>query len=461
MRLFGDAGGMRQSVPMLRAAMRGLIAHALPILIAQLSSIGMMVVDTAVLGHVSSLDLAAVAIGGGIHVSVVFALVGILQAVSPVVAHLHGAGRDDEVAGVLQQGFWLALLLAVPGILFLTHPGALLGMVNMDAAVDAKVRQYLGLLAWGLPASLCYRTFYAFCNALGKPRVLMGIGLFSLAMHAVLAWGFALQGWLGVPLGVAGCAFSNILIGWTACFSGAAYLAGGPLGRRYRPFSNWHRPHWRAWRELLRLGLPMGLSNLVEITSFTLISLFVASLGATVVAGHRIIANLSALIYMLPLSLGIATMVAVGQAVGAHDAARARVTIRAGLLLSSALSTTLGILLWLIAEPLVAAYTNDPAVRAVALSLIIYVAVYQFFDALQTIAGHGLRAYRVTFVPMLVQIFCFWGVGLLGGAWLCFRWPAPLGVAGFWMAAVISLVLAAMLLSGLLYRVIASADSRA
>jgi MATE family multidrug resistance protein len=444
---------------MFRAAMRGLVAHALPILIAQLSSIGMMVVDTAVLGHVNALDLAAVAIGGGIHVSVVFALVGILQAVAPVVAHLHGAGRDGEVAGVLQQGFWLALLLAVPGIFFLTHPGSVLSMADMDSDVSVKVRQYLALLAWGLPAALFYRTFYAFCNALGKPRVLMGIGLFSLALHVLLAWGFALQGWLGEPLGVAGCALSNILIGWLACASGAVYLAFGPLGRRYRPFSNWQSPNWAIWRELLRIGVPMGLSNLIEITAFTLVALFVASLGATVVAGHRIVANLSALIYMVPLSLGIATMAAVGQAVGAHDGVRARVTIRAGLVLSGVLSIIIGVLLWLVAAPLVEAYTDDPSVRSVAMGLIAYVAIYQFFDALQTIAGHALRAYRVTFVPMLVQTVCFWGVGLLGGGWLCYRWSPPLGVAGFWLAAMVSLLLAATMLLPLLHRVIRATET--
>ena len=435
---------------MFLAVARGLIAHAFPILIAQLASIGMMVVDTAVLGHVSSVDLAAVAIGGGIHVSVVFALVGVLQAVAPVVAHLHGARRDSEVANVLQQGFWLAILLAVPGILFLTHPGGVLGLSSMDPAVEAKVRTYLGLLAWSLPASLFYRTFYAFCNALGKPRVLMGIGLLSLALHALLAWGLALQGWLGEPLGVAGCALSNVLIAWLACSSGALYLAFGPLGARYRPFANWSRPRWATWRELLRLGVPMGLSNLVEITSFTLISLFVASLGATVVAGHRTVANLSALIYMLPLSLAIATMAALGQAVGARDRARERLTVRAGLVLAAGASSLVGLLLWLTAGPVVAAYTDDPAVRLVAVGLVGYVALYQFFDALQTVAGHCLRAYRVTFVPMLVQIVCFWGVGLLGGGWLCYRWSPPLGVAGFWLASVLSLIGAAALLLPLL-----------
>lgn len=439
--------------------LRGLLAHAFPILVAQLASIGMMVVDTAVLGHVSPQDLAAVAIGGGIHVALVFALVGVVQAVAPVVAHLHGARRDDEVAGVLQQGFWLALTLSLPGVVFLLHPGFVLAPFGMDAVVDAKVREYLGLLAWSLPAALFYRTFYAFCNALGQPRVLMGIGLAALAVHALLAWGLALDGWTGAPLGVAGCALSNIVIGWLACLGAALWLHRGPLGRRYRPFANWARPHPATWRELLRLGLPMGFSNLVEITAFTLVALFVAGLGATVVAGHRIVANLSALAYMLPLSLAFATMAAVGQALGARDWLAARRLVRAGMGLAAVSSLAVGLLLWLAAEPLVAAYTDDPAVRGVALALIGYIAVYQFFDALQTIAGHVLRAYRVTFVPMLVQTVCFWGIALAGGAWLCYRWSPPLGVGGFWLASVIALVAAAAALLPLLRKVMKDLES--
>jgi MATE family multidrug resistance protein len=440
------------------SAMRGLAAHALPILVAQLASIGMMVVDTAILGHVSSADLAAVAIGGGIHVSLVFGLVGIVQAVAPVVAHLHGARRQDEVAGVLQQGFWLALFLAVPGVLFLRAPDFALAPFAMDAAVGAKVRDYLAWLAWSLPAALLYRTFYAFCNALGRPRVLMGIGLGALALHGLLAWGLALAGWTGEALGVAGCAISNVAVGWLACLGGAAWLHFGELGRRYRPFSAWQAPRWKTWRELLRIGLPMGFSNLVEITAFTLVSLFVAGLGATVVAGHRIVANLSALTYMLPLSLAIACMAAVGQALGARDFPGVRALVRAGMAMAAIGSLAVGLLLWLAAFPLVAAYTDDASVRAVALGLIAYVALYQFFDALQTIAGHVLRAYRVTFVPMLIQTFCFWGVALGGGAWLCYRAPTPLGVAGFWLAAVVSLMTAAALLLPLLVRVMRWAE---
>lgn len=218
-----------------------------------------------------------------------------------------------------------------------------------------------------------------------------------------------------------------------------------------RLIHGWQLPRLKPMRELLRLGLPMGFSSFVEISSFTLIALFVAQLGATVVAGHRIVANLAALCYMLPLALAIATLSQVGQAAGARDWPRSKASIAAGLLLAGGLSSALGLLLWLVARPLTAAYTSDFAVQAVALSLIGYVAIYQIFDAVQTVAAYSLRGYKITFAPMFVHIVCFWGVGLFGGWWLAFRAAQPMGVAGFWVAALSSLVLAATLLGALLW----------
>ncbi len=438
---------------MFLAACRGLIGHALPVLVAQLASIGMVVVDTAVLGHVGAVELAAVAIGGGIYVCILFALVGVLQAVTPMVAHRVGAGRDGEVVQVLRQGFWLALLLSVPGMALLIWPDWLLQLAPMESAVEAKVRGYLTVLACGVPASLLYRTFYSFSNALGRARMLMFIGLGGLVVHAFLAWGLALRGWSGTPLGVLGCALANITVSWLTCAAALLTLAWGPLGRRYRPFSGWESPHWPTWRELLRLGVPMGVANFVEISAFTLVALLIAPLGATTVAGHRIIGNIAALCYMLPLALAIATLAAVGQALGARDWRRAHVHLAAGLALAGGASSLIGLVLWHGIDPVVALYTNDAAVRKVAVSLVIYIAVFQFFDAVQTVAGHVLRAYRVTFVPMLVQTLVFWGVGMGGGWWFCFRWSPPMGIGGFWLASVLSLMLAAVLLGGLLWKV--------
>lgn len=439
---------------MLLKACRSLLSHALPILVAQLASVGMMVVDTVVLGHFSPIDLAAVAIGGGISISFIFALVGIVQAVTPLAAHAIGAGKDAEAASILRQGFWLAVLLSVPGVVLLTNSGFILELVPMEAAVAERAQSYLAVLAWGLPAYLLYRTFYSFSNALGRAGGLMLIGVGGLLLHAWLAWGLGLQGWLGRPLGVMGCALSNVLVSWFECVAAALALNFGAAESRYRVFSVWEWPSWPIWRELLRLGLPLGITNFIEMTAFTLVALLLSPLGATVVAGHRIIGNLAALCYMLPLALAIATLSAVGRSVGARDWRQAHVYIVAGLLLAATLSTVLGILLWGLREPVVAAFSDDREVREVALGLLAFIVVYQLFDALQTVAGFVLRAYRVTFVPMLIQSVVFWGVGLGLGWWLCYRTAVPMGVSGFWLSAVLSLILAAVLLGALLVKVV-------
>lgn len=420
-------------------------------LIAQLASMGMMVIDTALLGHYGTEDLAAVAVGGGIYISVVFALVGILQAVAPTVAHLRGAQRDGEIAGALQQAFWLAMLLAIPGVGFLLNPDPLLALSKIEPGVEAKARGYLSMLAWGMPATLLYRTFYSFCNALGRPRPLMLISLGGTLLHGLLAWLLVTGNWGGEALGVLGCGVSNATVGWFTLSCGLGYMLLNRTLAPLRLIHGWQLPRLKPMRELLRLGLPMGFSSFVEISSFTLIALFVAQLGATVVAGHRIVANLAALCYMLPLALAIATLSQVGQAAGARDWPRSKASIAAGLLLAGGLSSALGLLLWLVARPLTAAYTSDFAVQAVALSLIGYVAIYQIFDAVQTVAAYSLRGYKITFAPMFVHIVCFWGVGLFGGWWLAFRAAQPMGVAGFWVAALSSLVLAATLLGALLW----------
>ncbi|MCL2830422.1 MAG: MATE family efflux transporter [Betaproteobacteria bacterium] len=436
---------------MFRRETQRIAALAWPILVAQIAAIGMMIVDTVVLGHYATKDLAAVAVGSGVYVAILFALVGILQAVAPIVAHLVGAKEDHRVAGALQQSFWLALALCVPGVLLLIHPDPILALASIEPEVEEKLRAYLWILAWGMPAALFYRVFYYFCSALGRPRPLMVISFVGTFIHALLAWTLA-HGAPGLPwgaLGALGCAVSNVVVNFFELGCAALFLARSFA--RYRPFSDWQAPRLAAQREMLRLGLPMGLSAFVEITSFTLIALFLTPLGATVVAGHRVVANIAAVCYMLPLALALATLAEVGQAAGAREWHRSRVVVAAGMTLAAVLSTLLGVLLWFSGQSLAALGSDDPAVRAVALGLIGYVAVYQFFDSAQTVAAHALRGYKITFLPMLAHIVCFWGIGLGGGWWLCFAATPPMGVAGFWIGIVVSLVAAALFICGILW----------
>ncbi len=447
-----------------RAIAGRLAHHAWPILIAQVLSMCMMVADTLIAGHYGTTDLAAVAVGSGIYISVAMLLIGILQAVAPTVAHLYGAGRREDIGPALQQGFWLASMLALPGTLLLAFPHLLLDLARVPADLQGKTAAYLAATAVGLPAVLFYRTFYAFNNAIGRPRVLMALSLIVTSTHVPLAWALT-NGHLGfAPLGSIGCGISTAVVNWLGFSCGALYLARNRAYRDYRLFSAWAPPQRQAIGALLRLGLPMGLSTFIEITSFTLIALFVARLGAEAVAGHRVVANLAALIYMLPLSVSIATLVLVGQAAGAHDWARAQATVRVAMILTGALATAIGLLLWLGRDTVVGLSSADPAVRTVALGLLLYICVYQLFDAVQTIAAHALRGYKITLVPMLLHTLCFWGAGLGGGYWLCFYAPWRAGapsVAGFWEANMLASMLAAASFSILLRRVIRRQADRA
>jgi MATE family multidrug resistance protein len=178
---------------------RRIIDLAWPVLIAQLSSMTQMVSDTVLTGRYGTTDLAAVAVGSGIYISIVMLMVGILQAVAPTVAHHVGAGRKDAIGPAVQQGFWLALGLAIPAVLFLRHPDWLMQLSEISPEVEAGARDYLSTIAWGLPAVLLYRTFYAFTNALGRTRVLMAISLTTTAVHIPLSWAL-INGYLpGVP----------------------------------------------------------------------------------------------------------------------------------------------------------------------------------------------------------------------------------------------------------------------
>jgi len=430
---------------------------AWPVLIGQLAAMGMMVSDTMLVARYSTVDLAAVAVGSGIYVSITFSLAGVLSALAPTIAHLYGARRLDDIAPEFHQGVWLALLLAIPGVLLLCMPDPLLSLTRLAPEVEARTRAYLLVLAFGVPAAMVYRAVFMFNQAIGRPRPMMVISLIGTTLHVPLSWALIHGAGPFPELGAIGCAVSNVVVYATGCALGLAWISRATPYVPFRLFANWQTPRLAPIRALVRLGAPMGFSNFVEITSFALIALFVGELGAAVVAGHRVVGNMHGLMFMMPLALGTATLVLVGQAAGAQDWSRARLSALTGVAIAGALAIAFGLAVWLARASIVSLYTPDPAVQTVALGLIGYSAVFLFFDATHTLASFSLRGYKVSFLPMLVHVVCFWGIGLSGGWWLCFRGlgttVAPMGAAGFWAMSTLATVAALLLIGGLLLKV--------
>jgi len=230
----------------------------------------------------------------------------------------------------------------------------------------------------------------------------------------------------------------------------------------YAPFEIWGHglrpPDRQALLAQLRLGLPMGLSILIEVSGFALMAVFIARLGTTAVAGHQIAANLVAVMFMLPMALATATSTLVAQRVGARDRHDARRLARHGIGLGIGVAAVFGSALFLGREAVVRLYTQDAAVIAAALPLLAWVTLFHVVDAAQTLGAFVLRAYRIATAPMFIFAASLWGLGLGGGYWLAFDvsglTPAALrGAPGYWAASTAGLTLAAVLLLALVARV--------
>jgi len=411
-------------------------------------------------GHASASDLAAMGLGIAVYITVFVGLMGVLHALIPILAQYFGAGRLRDMGGMWGQGIWLSLLLSAVGAVIMLFPDAWLSLSgDIDPEVRAKVNAYLHALVLALPAALAFRTIYSLANAVSRPKIVMMINLGAVGLKFVCNSVF-IYGWAGVPaLGAAGAGVSTAITSWVMLAAGLWVLRCDPFFRRFH--LRLERPRRADLLELLRLGIPMGGSYLIEVCAFTFMALIVAREGTLVIGGQQIVANLTALSYMTPMSLGVAGAALTAQAIGAGDYALARRTGWTAVMLGMVGALMTALVLYLGRVPIVSAYTSDPAVAATAIALLPIIPVFHLCDAMQCMVSYLLRAYKVAFVPLVLQGVSLGLVGLVGGWWLGFgpgRYgllglrtavlpaQAPMGAATMWAMSAVGLTLSCALL---------------
>ncbi len=440
------------------------IAHlAWPVFVGQIAVLAFSTVDTVMAARVSAIDLAALAVGAAVYVSIFLGLMGTVLAIGPIAGQLFGAGRLREAGHEGEQAVWLALALAVPGCIALAFPEPFLALASVDGVVAAKVRAYLHGLGFALPPALVFTVFRGFNVAVSRPKAVMALQIAGLALKvpltAALVFGLALpgplDGWRLPALGTAGCGIATAIVMWLQAGAAIVLLRRDPfyarfgLGRRLSP------PAWTSLGPLLRLGVPMGLSILVEVTGFTFMAFFVARFGATAVAGHQIAANMVALMFMLPLAIGNSTGTLVAQAIGAADPAAAKRLGWHGMAIGCGLGVAVAGAVYAGRHVLVHAYTDNASIVAAALPIVAWLALFHVVDAAQTVAAFVLRAWRIATLPLLVYGVAVWGIGLGGGYAIAFdrsgRTPEwAHGAQGFWAMGAAGLLVTALGLVALL-----------
>lgn len=432
------------------ASVRRIKPLAWPVLVGQLSVLAFATVDTVLLARFGAADLAALAVGAAAYVTTFIGFMGVVLALGPIAGQLHGAGRDADAGRQLHQAVWIALGLGAVGSTLLAFPYPFLALARVSPEVEPKVRGYLLALAMSLPVSLLFAAYRAFNVAISRPKAVMALQLFGLALKvplsALLIFGLPAWGW--PPMGAPGAGLATCIAVWTQTLLAWRVLRTDPFYAPYRLLGRGlDRPDRQGIGAQLRLGLPMGGAILVEVTGFAFMAVFIARLGTTAVAGHQIAANLVSMLYMLPLAIAQGTSTLVAQRVGARDFADARRLGWHGMALGFGVAALVGSAVWAGRETVVRLYTADAAVAAAALPLLAWVALFHLGDALQAVSAFVLRAWRIATVPLVVNAVALWGVGLAGGYVLAFdvsgNVPAALhGAPGFWAAATAGLALA-------------------
>jgi len=251
-----------------------------------------------------------------------------------------------------------------------------------------------------------------------------------------------------------GCAVATALGMWLMLGAMVWWVRIAPAYRATYPFGTWEGPDWQEIGAMFRLGLPIGITYFAEVSAFGAISLLVARFGVVQVSAHQIALNFVSLVFMVPLSFGIALMTRVGQALGEGDPARARFVGWVGVAMSVAFGVLSAAFILLFRWEIARAYTSDVAVQAMCVQLLLFAALFQLSDSTQVAVASAIRGYKVTRGPMVIQLLAFWGVSLpvgyvlgLGPAWFAWSPAAPMAAIGFWIGLVMGLTVAAVLLT--------------
>jgi MATE family multidrug resistance protein len=431
-----------------RDSLRRIAPLAWPVLVGQVAVLAFATVDTVLLARLSALDLASLAVGAAAYITVFIGLMGVVLAVGPIVGQLFGAQRHADAGAQLQQAVWLALGLSVVGVVLLAFPAPFLALARAPTEVESKVRGYLLALAFALPPALLFTAFRGFNNAVSRPKAVMALQLGGLSLKVPLSIALAYGAGPLPGLGVTGCGIATAIVMWAQLFAAVALLRRDPFYRRFA-IGALRRPDASAITALLRLGVPMGLSILIEVTGFTFMTFYISRIGATAVAGHQIVANLLSLLFMVPLALGNATGTLVAQSIGANRLADARRIGWHGVAIALVVAAVVGTATYLARGGVVRAYTDQAAIAAAALPLLAWLALFHIVDAAQCVISFVLRAWRIAVVPLIIFASSIWGVGLGGGYLLAFDVggqvpPALHGARGFWIAATVGLGVAAI-----------------
>ncbi len=394
--------------------------------------------------------LAAVALGNAVFFASMIFGMGVMNAVSPMVSQAFGAGDLPQVGRAFRQGLWLAVAIGLPIFLLVRSMPAVLIVMGQDPDTVELTRGYIKTISWGVFPFLLFIGTRSFVEAVSRPRPATVIALFGVALNIVANY-ILMFGKLGAPaMGIAGTGLASTIVFWSNFLILLFFCLADARLRSLADLQHLRRPDWRYLGRLARLGAPIGISQGVEAGLFMLTALIMGLISTTALAAHQIAIQFAAFTFMVPLGVGLAASVRVGQAAGRGDHLGARKAGYAGILLAVGFMTVTALIMWLYPRAIIGIFLDvelaaNAEVAGIAISLLGIAAAFQIVDGVQVSAMGALRGLKDTFVPMVISVLSYWVLGLGVGYVLAFR--VGMGPRGLWWGLVTGLGSAALLLT--------------
>lgn len=425
--------------------LKPLLRLAAPIAFAHMANYFMQIVDTHFVGALGAVALGGVALGSGLFAIIMMIAIGILLGLDYRVSRAYGAKKFEECSRLLTHGIYLAVILAIPMMIFLQFCAHHFDLFGIAPEIAAQAGAYLKMLSFSLLPFLLFTACRQYLQATGTAGPILIVFLCANILNAFGNWVF-IYGHLGVPaMGVAGSGLATTISRTVMLIA----LFGYTMARNRKMGFSMRRAGLRFQhtlvRDLLSLGIPASGQLLLEVGVFVTATFMVGRLGAVQLAAHQIVLQIASFTFMMPMGISAATAVIVGQALGAHQPARAVRQGWMGISLGTGVMAFFGVAMYFFATPILHTFTHEDSVIAIARQLIVMAAFFQIFDGAQVVATGSLRGAGNTRASLLANLIGHWFIGLPIGLALCFwmHWNA----LGIWIGLVIGLATVAVILT--------------
>ncbi|MCW8833140.1 MAG: MATE family efflux transporter, partial [Colwellia sp.] len=375
---------------------------------------------------------------------------GVIMALAAIVSQLAGAKDYLAISRQTYQTAWIALALGLSliGLYYLLAP-FISPMIELEGNLKPLLFDYLRYIVWGAPGYCLYLVLRNYSEGLSYTKPTMIISIIGLLVNIPANYIF-IYGEFGIPaLGGAGCGIATALVYWAMFISMLIYTFSSKVLKQTSLFTNFYWPNWQEIKHILALGIPIALSLLFEVSLFAIVAIILVPFGAEVVASHQIALNFSGLIFMVPLSLAMATTIKVGYAIGNNNNQQAKDYTLHAIMLGLLLAVFTAAITVIFRVPIVSIYTTELPVIELAANIMLLATLYQFSDTVQVVSAGALRGYKDTKSILYITFVSYWLIGLTVGLTLGITdWVVPkMGPYGFWIGFITGLTTAAILLA--------------